>query len=81
MINIENKDVIWKELYNQRLRRFTDRIGKRIYRNSSWCTCRDCVKVADEWLVVNDQNHATYLCDVEWDYASEWVILNYRDIK
>lgn len=63
-----------------REKRFLDRIGKRVYRDDIGC-CKDCKKVAEEWLVIYDENHARYLCSVEWDYAAEWNFCNYRDEK
>ena len=57
---------------------FIDRIWKRIYRDDDWCSCKNIV---ENGLIVHDKNHATYLATVEWDFAAEWCMLNYRDIK
>jgi len=65
---------------SDRLQRFLDRIWKRIYRDSD-CQCQSCKDVEENWMVIIDEAHARYLCDLEWDYASEWVFLNYRDTK
>lgn len=56
------------------LQRFIDRIGKRIYRDVTTCTCKTCEDVAKNWLVIDDENHAKYLHWVSWEYP-----IDYRD--
>lgn len=58
---------------------FIDRIGKRVYRNTWTCQCPTCVDVARRWLIIANEMHASYLCDVEGTHAEEWIELNYRD--
>lgn len=59
---------------------FTERIGKRIYRNPYPC-CVHCDDVAENGLIVHDKQHAGYLYDTQNDFGNEGVILNYRDKK
>lgn len=68
-------------MIHPRLQRFLDRIWQRIYRDPVTCPCPACKQVDEEWLVIEDRSHAIHLSDVEWDYAAEWVLLNYRDVK
>lgn len=63
----------------KKLNWFTDRIGKRIYRNQWTCECYSCVEVEKKWLIIENEMHASYLFDVEGTYAIEWIELNYRD--
>lgn len=58
---------------------FTDRIGKRVYRDPWTCKCPTCVDVEKKWLIIENEMHASYLWDVEGTYAEEWIELNYRD--
>ena len=60
---------------------FIDRIGKKIYRDKTSCGCPSCRDIDDNWLIIFDKNHATYLYDVMCDYWYEWIELNYRDEK
>jgi len=60
---------------------FLERIGKRIYRDKSSCLCHTCEEVSENGLVVNDEMHATFLFDVQNDFAAEGVYFNYRDTK
>lgn len=59
---------------------FIDRIGKRIFRNATTCSCSICADVAKNGIIVHDEYHAIYLCDTEADYAADDFELNYRDI-
>jgi len=61
--------------------RFIDRIGKRIFRDASSCTCNDCKRIESEWLIIYDLIHAKYIYTAQCDYRAEWAYLNYRDIK
>lgn len=49
------------------LKWFTNRIGKRIYRQPTGCTCETCKKVSEEGLIVRDEDHARYLEIVQYD--------------
>lgn len=48
-----------------RLQWFKDRIGKRVYRGKTTCTCSICDGVSKEGLIIQDELHANYLYDVE----------------
>ena len=61
--------------------RFIDRIGKRVYRNTLTCTCRDCQSVEGNGLVIEDKIHAQYLFDVYNDYNCEGTFIEYTDEK
>lgn len=63
------------------LQYFKDRIGKKIYRDSDGCDCDSCKKVLKEGLLVHDEDHAQYIFDAQNDWASEGILLNYRDEK
>ena len=54
-----------EEEYKARKQWFIDRIGKRVYRNGTTCTCGVCERVKEEGLIISDKMHADYLCDVE----------------
>ena len=43
------------------LKWFTDRIWKRIYRDKNTCNCNTCKDVSENWLIIADENHASYL--------------------
>jgi hypothetical protein len=57
------------------LKFFTDRIGKRIYREVTFCECRDCKHVAENGRIIMDENDARYLyevsCDLEIEYYDQ----------
>lgn len=63
----------------KKLKWFTDRIGKRVYRDPWTCKCPTCIDVEKKGLIIENEMHASYLCDVEGSYDSEWIELNYRD--
>lgn len=61
---------------------FIDRIGKRVYRNSTHCNndkCIPCKNVYKNGIVITDKQHATYLYDIECDYNREGKPLRYFD--
>lgn len=61
---------------------FVERIGKRIYRDSTHCVgCRGCENVENNGLIVGDEEHAEYLATIDSDFAWERVYCNYRDEK
>jgi len=60
---------------------FLDRIGKKLYRDKSTCTCTHCADVEANGLVIGDEQHARYLYETQNDFASEGSPLNYRSTK
>jgi len=54
---------------------FTNRIGKRIFRDTNFCSCADCKEVFEKGLIVRDEDHARYLemvqCDLDFNYADK----------
>lgn len=64
------------------LKWFTNRIGKRVYRDHTPTRCCDaCDNVANNGLVITDEQHAWYLHATEQDFGAEGIFLNYRDKK
>lgn len=57
---------------------FLERIGKRIYRDHHEC-CSYCDDVAENGLVIHDEQHAQYLADTDLEFGAEGRELNYRD--
>lgn len=51
--------------FKERKQWFIDRIGKRIYRNESFCECHICQEVSKNGLVICNIDQAIYLHDVE----------------
>ena len=47
------------------LKWFTDRIGKRIYRDKNFCKCKICLEVFQNGLIIMDETHASYLYDCQ----------------
>lgn len=69
-----------EEEYKARKQWFIDRIGKRVFRNATTCTCGVCKNVENEGLVIFDKMHADYLCDVEGCSAEEPIhLIRYFD--
>lgn len=65
---------------------FSERIGKRIYRDSQCLKdkeecCETCKHISENGLIVADEFHAGYLSDIDHDFASEGIYSNYRDTK
>jgi hypothetical protein len=60
---------------------FKARIGKTIYRDSHGECCATCDHVTSDGLVVFDESHATYLADIDADFAECGRFSNYRDSK
>jgi hypothetical protein len=58
------------------LKRFTDRIGKTIYRDAVSCGCPTCKDWWEHWIEIYNQAHAYYLEACQWDL---WI--KYRDTK
>lgn len=63
--------------YEQRKQWFMDRIGKIVYRTKTTCDCEVCTNAYENGIVIADEMHAIYLCDME----SEGVVLRYFDTK
>lgn len=59
------------------LKWFYSKIGKRIYRNAVEC-CSTCRDISLNGIVVHDKNHAQYLFDIQNDFMSEGIDLDYR---
>ena len=73
-----------KNLYNERKKWFLDRIGKKVYRDKSFCDCDVCKRVEKEGVVIHDDNHAIYLLDIESmsnDPSESNHPIKYRDEK
>lgn len=56
------------------LKFFTNRIGKRIYRDKTTCNCGTCTRVWKEGIVVGDRDHARYL-----ELVQRELDIDYRD--
>ncbi len=59
---------------------FQDRIGKRVFRNNTFC-CEHCQDIFDNGLIIADKQHADYLRDCEAEWTIEGTPLNYFDTK
>lgn len=59
---------------------FLNRIGKRIFRDDRKC-CSTCERVYKDGVIVNDEQHARYIYQVQCDFANEGIFLNYRDFR
>lgn len=44
---------------------FKERVGKRLYRTKSHCTCKVCYDVFHNGVIVQDELHAIYLFDCQ----------------
>lgn len=44
---------------------FLDRIGEKVYRLKTSCTCESCVNVYRNGVLISDRQQAMYLFDVE----------------
>jgi len=60
---------------------FYQRVGKRLFRDTSTCDCKTCKDVVENGIVVHDEIHAEYLFMSQCDFAADGVELNYRDVK
>lgn len=52
-------------MIHEREQWFIDRIGKRVFRESNGCKCETCKRITNDGLIIFDEQHASYLCDVE----------------
>lgn len=50
---------------NKRKKWFIDRIGKKVFRGKGTCFCDSCMRSYFNGIVIQDEFHAGYLCDVE----------------
>lgn len=50
---------------NERKQWFLARIGKRVFRPKTSCTCSSCKDVYENGLVIQDEMQAVYLYDIE----------------
>lgn len=53
-----------KQIY-PRQQWFIDRVGIKVYRLKTSCTCESCANVYVNGLLISDRQHALYLFDVE----------------
>ncbi len=65
----------------QTLTWFVDRIGKIVFRNKVSCPCAVCQSVYESGLLIQDRNHAEYVCDVADDFNRDGSKLIYFDTK
>lgn len=65
----------------ERQKWFIERIGKRVFRNKTSCTCKTCENVYLNGLIISDEMHAYYLCTCEAEYTLEGNPLKYFDTK
>ena len=61
-----------KQLYEQRVGWFKDRIGKRVYRADTSCECDSCKRVSKEGLIISDSDHAVYLANVSGEMGIKY---------
>lgn len=67
------------KIYQNRQDWFHDRIGKLVYRNKASCSCKICVQVGEDGLVIFDEQHAYYLHDIESCFTAEGHPTRYFD--
>lgn len=67
--------------YEERQKWFTDRIGKRVYRNKTCCECEICKYNYENGLIINDDTHAIYLTNIEACSSDEGIPIRYFDTK
>jgi len=60
---------------------FEKRIGKRVYRNMTSCTCAICISGYDKGVYISDKQHAGYLCDMEGMSNEDGIPLKYFATK
>lgn len=65
----------------ERLQWFTDRIGKRVFRNSDGCDCEMCKAIERNGIHIEGPLHAQYLYDCETDLTADGTPLRYFDSK
>jgi len=65
-----------KKRYFEKRKWYTERIGKRVFRDSNGCSCKICKRIEEEGLIITDKDHAAYLQDSAAEGGYE-----YRDSK
>ena len=55
---------------------FNKRIGKRVYRDDNGCKCDTCGRIVKEGIVIEDDQQAEYLFDVQRETGKD---VDYRD--
>lgn len=50
-----------KHNYQHNKKWFIDRIGKRIFRRQTTCSCIHCKEVENEGVIITDMQHAVYI--------------------
>lgn len=65
--------------YTEREKWFIDRIGKVVYRQATTCQCEICKSVVLNGLMIHDEYHALYLCEMEEDYTESEHPIRYQD--
>lgn len=60
---------------------FVDRIGKKVFRTPMSCKCASCKDVYINGLVIVDEMHASYLCEIEAVDNFEGGFLRYFDTE
>ena len=62
---------------------FIKRIGKRVYRDANIppCGCPSCNEIEKNGIVITDEQQATYMYNIQMEFANDGHYLNYRDTK
>lgn len=70
-------------MIHEREQWFIDRIGKRVFRENNGCKCETCKRVTVEGLIILNEQHASYLYDMEGMSREENSkhIITYKDTK
>lgn len=59
---------------------FQERIGKRIYRDDSGCSCHHCKYIVEHGIIVESEGHAEYMYWTQNEFFNDGgVVLNYRN--
>jgi hypothetical protein len=75
----KTKKMTVKKAKNERMSWFLKRVGKRIFRSETSCSCEMCSHVRQRGLVVVNGIHADYLCNIEAEYNIDGDPLRYFD--
>lgn len=59
---------------------FLEKVGQRIYRDYHKC-CQTCDMIAENGLIVCDNDHADYLYEIQCAFFDDGLDLHYRDEK
>lgn len=61
---------------------FIERIGRRVFRDSTGVRCCDkCADIIENGTIITDEDHADYLYNIDIEFAQGGSYLNYRDVK